>query len=486
MRFWIRKNRIRGGEMSQYLYGASVQGIQEFIFKTNQLQEIVGASEIVKNLEVEFNQFAQISPDNILLNAAGNIKAVFDDKAKLEKVVKEFPKNMMQKAYGITISQAVVKMEGNFCEQSEAIQELEKRLKVQRNKPSFPLDPNINIMKLAPKTARPLFHIDNHKNELDFASAAKRKANDMFYVKNPRNREFVDISNFSNGKKKIAIIHADGNGLGQIIPKLGDRLSDFSKKLDKATQKAFHDASDETMEIREVILGGDDLTVICNANNALAFIHRFLSNFERETSEIQELRDIGIEKLTACAGIAFCNEKYPFHYAVSLAEALCSVTKKHAKNINPQMAPSSLMFHNIQSSNFQSWGKFIDDELTIHNDQMNIRCDFGPYYLNEDGQPKIGNFIHTVEAYRCEGSPISRLREWLGELSKSQQYADGLLKRINEMASRNTKWNSCIMDKNLKQFQQQLSNQELIIVKDGLNKTPIYDVLQILSATERD
>ena len=82
--------------MAKYLYGASVQGIQDFIFKTNQLQEIVGASEIVKSLEQEFVEFAKISEDRILLNAAGNIKAIFDDTSKLEKVVREFPKKLME------------------------------------------------------------------------------------------------------------------------------------------------------------------------------------------------------------------------------------------------------------------------------------------------------------------------------------------------------------------------------------------------------
>ena len=40
--------------MSKYLYGASVQGIQGFIFETNKLQEIVGGSEIVKSVADEF------------------------------------------------------------------------------------------------------------------------------------------------------------------------------------------------------------------------------------------------------------------------------------------------------------------------------------------------------------------------------------------------------------------------------------------------
>jgi len=33
-----------------YLYGASVQGIQSFIFETNELKNIVGASEIIEKI----------------------------------------------------------------------------------------------------------------------------------------------------------------------------------------------------------------------------------------------------------------------------------------------------------------------------------------------------------------------------------------------------------------------------------------------------
>ena len=36
--------------MNQYLYGAAVQGIQSFIFQTNTLREIVGASELVEEI----------------------------------------------------------------------------------------------------------------------------------------------------------------------------------------------------------------------------------------------------------------------------------------------------------------------------------------------------------------------------------------------------------------------------------------------------
>jgi len=455
--------------MAKYLYGASVQGIQEFIFKTNKLREIVGASEIVKDVANKF--INNYKPNEILINAAGNIKALFDNYDDCQKVVLEFGKIIQQSAYGISISQAVVKIENNYTQ--EDINKLESRLKIQRNKPTIALDMSLNIMKLNPSTAKPSI-----KKDTDIATQQKLNAYKKWLdsPEKSRNKKFRDISDFSNSKNKIAVIHIDGNGLGQLIPNLNKKynltLSKFSVKLDLATQKAFDDARDDTMNIREVVLGGDDVTVICNANDALEFTKRFLTNFEKETSE-------SFTKLTACAGIAYCNEKYPFHYAVDLAEALCGVAKNHSERKS-----SSLMFHNIQSASYQSWDKFLKDELTIINDNQTIRCDFGAYYLDDkENEAHISSFINTLEAYRCDGSPISRLRNWLSELYNSDKNAKNLLDRINTITNQKNNWNCKIMDKNLKYFNKDLSNDTLIINKDGYQKTPIYDILQILSIT---
>jgi hypothetical protein len=142
------------------------------------------------------------------------------------------------------------------------------------------------------------------------------------------------------------------------------------------------------------------------------------------------------------------------------------------------------MFHNIQSASYQSWKAYVKDELTIVTDNSTIRCDFGPYYIDAPNEVKIDDFMNTLEAYRCEGSPISRLRAWIGELHHNREYANRMLERINEMADKSENWKSCIMAKNLKNFKETLSNETLIVKKDGIDKTPIYDVLQILSATE--
>lgn len=69
--------------MSKYLYGASIQGIQEFIFKTNKLREITGASEIINSITgLEFLKIfvkAEILETNLIQNAAGIVKIVFDE-----------------------------------------------------------------------------------------------------------------------------------------------------------------------------------------------------------------------------------------------------------------------------------------------------------------------------------------------------------------------------------------------------------------------
>ncbi len=472
----------------KYLYGASVQGIQDFIFKTNKLQEIVGGSEIVKSAADEFEKISgyKQGDKHILINTAGNIKAVFDDEDECRKVVLEFGKIISQKAYGITLSQAVVQTGDNYTQDN--IDELEKNLKIQRNKSSIPLDMSINLMKLNPKTARPAIAKDQ-----DRATAQKLEANRDFYEKNPSAIEFKDFSCMKNSKGKIAIIHIDGNGLGKIVKQLGDKLSKFSIVLDKATKQAVSSSKRDYMHIREVIVGGDDVTVICNANDALEFTENFLQNFEDETSNIKELEDITIDdkpvkKLTACAGIAYCNEKYPFHYAVDLAETLCDVAKNHSNRES-----SCLMFHNIQGSNYQSWDKFVEDELMIKNNTQTIRCDFGAYYLDKEDEANISDFINTIGAYRCDNSPISRLRNWLSELYKSDTNAKNLLDRINTITEDSGKWNSCIMDRNLKNIDQELSSKKLIIKKytkkekengETFMRTPIYDILQILSATD--
>lgn len=509
--------------MAKYLYGVSIQGIQEYIYATNKLQEIIGASEIIDSLGQKFNDkqeskgaifgvFDELrangSVEQILLNAAGNFRAIVNGEENLKKIVRDLPKKIMQNTYGITISQAIAPYNGNDYE--TASKELEQKLKTQRNRPSIPLDMSINFMALAPKTARPIVKFDGD-DALDIACTQKREAHGRWFKRRSGAKELKEFSQISNKKNKLAVIHADGNGLGVLVKNLvevvkksddTEAIAKFSEALDKATKDAFANAKEKTkialgkddLKIKALILSGDDMTAVCDADIALEFTKNFIEEFENETDKKKPAIE---QKLTMCAGIAYCNEKFPFHYAVSLAEELCSAAKKHSKNKyvenqEKDIAPSCLMFHNVQSSNFQSWDKFIKDELTIGGEKegcmtegekmREIRCDFGPYYLGDTtkskNEPKVENFINLAKIYRNENSPKGKLREWIKELGINDKLAKSMLDRINEMLE-----NKGEFDKALNGLYGGLSCGNLILEKDGTQKTPIYDVLQFLSVT---
>ena len=122
----VKNHKLKLYIMSKYLYGAAVQGIQSFIFNTNELKHIIGASELVEQIcKSDFDEFAKNG--EYVVRAAGNIKFIFDRKEDCQKAVREFPKKVMSKAPGITISQAVVAFDDAF---GKAIDDLEALLTV--------------------------------------------------------------------------------------------------------------------------------------------------------------------------------------------------------------------------------------------------------------------------------------------------------------------------------------------------------------------
>jgi CRISPR-associated protein, TM1811 family len=154
----------------------------------------------------------------------------------------------MINAPGITISQAVVAIkDGAKGDLVDAINELEAKLRVQRNKPNKSLLIGRLGLKRSTKTGFPITH-KKGEEQLDESTFAKRESNNTiqlckksFGESAPSNLiSFIpfDVSKMTDKNEWIAIIHADGNGLGQVVQKIAKKVDDFkefSHKLDKAT-----------------------------------------------------------------------------------------------------------------------------------------------------------------------------------------------------------------------------------------------------------
>lgn len=448
-----------------YLYGASIQGIQSFILQTDKLKDIVGASELVEKICTDFfYDFKEPGNENngTIIEAAGNIKYLFSDYEKCKYAVLEFPKKVMEAAPGITVSQAVIAYDDakNF---EDAINKLELRLKSQRNK-QYTSTHALMSMRRSRQTALPVTKV--YKDDyIDESTAAKREtANDE--MKHP----VINLSKKCFGKEKlkaeniafnieditdrndwVAIIHADGNGLGLIVQKVGKHKEDFKKfsdSLGKATEEAAQNAYNkisnrfedkERIPIRPVVLGGDDFTVICRADFAIEYTQHFLKEFEVATEKY--LGDLLKEykvfknnetKLTACAGIAYIKSSYPFHYGYRLSDELCTHAKKNSRKDRDkdEVIPSSLMFHKVQDSFAESYEDIIARELTTIDE---ISFKYGPYYLSSnDNKPLIDELLDNVQKFEGkDGSAVkTHLRQWLSDMTYNKEMADQRLKRL--------------------------------------------------------
>ena len=167
--------------MAKYLYAAAVQGIQSFIFQTNVLKDIVGASELVESICTEaFKQLPGISwkEENQVIAAAGNVKYVFDTREDCEKAVREFPRTVMTMAPGITISQAVVELTDDF---EKDVNSVEEKLRAQRNRILPPLADGLLGVRRAPGTGLPASGSRNGKGSgafIDDSTKRKQGMND--------------------------------------------------------------------------------------------------------------------------------------------------------------------------------------------------------------------------------------------------------------------------------------------------------------------
>jgi len=130
------------------------------------------------------------------------------------------------------------------------------------------------------------------------------------------------------------------------LHKLKDRMYGSKKKFLEAAQKELamnlpneHGDALSTcavkrniLPIRPIILGGDDVTFVCDGKLGIYFAQLFVEAFENAD-----------KNLTACAGVAIIKTKYPFYRGVELAKQLCSNAKTARKEKN---SPASFLdFH---------------------------------------------------------------------------------------------------------------------------------------------
>ncbi len=510
--------------MSKYLYGAAVQGIQGFIFQTNSLKEIVGASALVEDIctdifaeQLGFTSFNQLGNDpNAILNAAGNIKYVFEDEDKCKNIFKHFPKKVMEMAPGITFSQAIVKFEDKDIF-SEVVDELENRLRMERNRPVPSTTVGLMGMQRMRETYLPeRFHTQGEyydEGTYRKLQVLKADAHNEFSLRGKAMGDLLDetsledtdnVSLFTGDNDWIAIVHADGNGLGQVVKSIGEKdkagkdFHQFSHILNESTIAAAQEAVKASLNIflgkeadkekkkrffpfRPIVLGGDDLTVIIRGDLAIEFTKTYLESFERLTktkfNSLAAKYPVLKNGLTACAGISFIKSSFPYYYGYNLAEELCSAAKKDAKKKDRDAIHSCLMFHKVQDSFVASYSEINKRELTTPDRHS---FNFGPYYLDasniKDPRWSIDDLLASVKHLEGkDGNAMkSDIRQWLSSMMEPGG-SEKAVQIKNRLVKINTA-NAEIINRLTNESKKDTSKEN-----DSMTVSPAYDVLALHS-----
>lgn len=159
----------------------------------------------------------------------------------------------------------------------------------------------------------------------------------------------------------IAVIHIDGNAMGQRVQHLLDKssnweeacslLKSFSFCVDEDFTSAFQEMVDrllrcrpelrerEFLPLRPIILAGDDVCFVTAGNLGLECARFFLEALASKTNGGDG------KKYAACAGVALVHYKYPFHMAYNLSEELCSSAKRFGQSIDAESRISAMDWH---------------------------------------------------------------------------------------------------------------------------------------------
>jgi hypothetical protein len=475
-------------------------GNQAFIFATNKLRENVGASELIVRVGTRFVLEAvhaaggMIPPDSrapityprigdqnpveVILAVSGKALLLVRDAALGRHIVREVTLRTLQEAPGLEVRGVVSRdFEFETTPLHPLIGEVHRQFEAIRSRLPGPAArfQRLPIIAECASSGLPAQRVANHHDGL--AEDERREYSAQTFAKlqarEPWKSRLEGILTRHNSSAKLpdatteleklgcdwlAIVHADGNGLGQVFLKFDheanttgnrdyiDKLRSFSLALDECTEKAFCRSLAVIRPRRNItpivplVLGGDDLTVVCDGRQALQFTKEFIDCFEEETRQHLAVNAILKNGVTSCAGVAIVKPHFPFFAGYQLAEQLLQSAKKLAKE-NPGQFVSAIDYHILYDASGPDLDR-IRRELTVEEGQEGKTLLVGrPYVTTADRGPvnrRWSDLQCRIAAVRAQNDehrrrlPSSMLHELREGLFLGHAAADAQLRLVLE------------------------------------------------------
>lgn len=401
------EKRIEDSETVIAMY--DVRGIQEYVFRTNRVKEIMGASMIVRDILRDALEYAvekqgikekcitewkgSDRPEEYLFDkpgedilfeviyvGGGNAVIIYKDKPTCIMGNKEISKYILDNTYSMNLAIAIVEKTDNYMNDYKKLEEEMGRIKA--SMPLTRLMGSFPITRQDTKTGYPLSEYDDN-NPISKESFLKLEVFEKTKKTEKEEKEFDRMTSDKGSDSQLAIVHIDGNNMGKIIgenmqgidnyKEAVDRIRKISFDIEKSYREAMKEVEDKLEEyvasdectfpnkvikengekryqkyIREIICAGDDITFVCNAKVAISLCELFLKAISEKSFENgQKTFDY-----SACAGIAFIHSHFPFYEGYKVAEESCSNAKKRAKK--------------EAGDNWEEVGNYIDFQICRH------------------------------------------------------------------------------------------------------------------------
>ena len=331
----------------KYIVGMEVSKKQAYIFNSDKLKEIIGASRIIR-LITEYLPKKYLNNGKVIYSGGGNSFFYFDDIKEAEEfisymsfdIIKHFPEI---EVFFIT----EINNEDEIIDIKKVRKSLEKKKLERRNyfrKVSFGLEEICDNSKypackmyneraVSQDTYLKSIFSDDEKINIEAKKILGDRINKEFYI-NEIDSEKDEIKNFDEFKDKIAVVSLDGNKMAEMVNLAGHKVKELSDIINTAYKNAFikvenlvrnsqiyiKEYDKETVPLRKLILAGDDVCYIIDSRLALKSVDIFLKILAKEA--FSGINNLNGKTLTACAGVVVANKKYPFNVVYDMAEEL--------------------------------------------------------------------------------------------------------------------------------------------------------------------
>lgn len=361
-----------------------VRGIQDYIFRTNYVKEIIGASAIVENIildgikdmlsnnqkwdkdsfllewENEFKKDESIISNTdiqmqVLFIGGGNAYVLYREGSICQEVNRYLSEYILKRTYSLQLAVAVVEYTGNYMGDYRKINKEMQDVKARMTK-SMPLGA-LPFMAADTATGYPLTKHHDGRYLSEESYWKRRKYEESFHE--DAEKILDNMVTQKGDSSLLAVVHIDGNNMGKRIRTIMEDKKDYSdavramRKISLNIRDGFGEAFGEMSDYidrelsdrikadrkgklyRKLILAGDDVTFICNAFAAIDAVSVFLKSVGKrkmyEEEGLTEEKNHEKYGLSACGGISYFNSHFPFSDAYEVAEACCGNAKKRAK-----------------------------------------------------------------------------------------------------------------------------------------------------------